>query len=90
MASPIFPSFTPDVATDTSLSRTSEEFNNKVTILNDQVKNALAKVQEQPSDAAALAEYQARLGDYTLFRTAQSSTVKSYKDICAAIIQNFH
>ena len=90
MASPIFPNFTPDVATNTSLSFTSEDFNARVTTLNEEVKAALALVKQKPSDAAALADYQARLGDYTLFRTAQSSTVKSYKDICAAIIQNFH
>ncbi|MGL5526833.1 MAG: type III secretion system needle complex protein [Plesiomonas shigelloides] len=47
------------------------------------------KLQADPSNPAVLAEYQSKLQQYTLFRNAQTSTVKAYKDIGAAIIQNF-
>ncbi|EHP4696095.1 type III secretion system needle filament protein MxiH, partial [Shigella flexneri] len=36
-----------------------------------------------------LAEYQSKLSEYTLYRNAQSNTVKVIKDVDAAIIQNF-
>ncbi|MCZ4057955.1 type III secretion system needle filament subunit SctF [Pantoea sp. LMR881] len=53
----------------------------------------LAAAEEQlkadPSNPSVLANYQAKLQEYTLFRNAQTSTVKVYKDIGAAIIQNF-
>lgn len=42
-----------------------------------------------PSNPAVLAKFHAKLNEYTLFRQAQTSTLKAYKDICAAIIQNF-
>ncbi|CCP02138.1 Type III secretion system protein PrgI [Erwinia amylovora Ea644] len=46
-------------------------------------------LEKDPSNPAVLANYQAKLQEYTLFRNAQTSTVKAYKDIGAAIIQNF-
>jgi len=44
---------------------------------------------DDPTSPSVLANYQAKLSEYTLFRNAQTSTVKAYKDISAAIIQNF-
>jgi type III secretion protein F len=55
----------------------------------DQLKDAEAALEADPSDPSVLANYQAKLQEYTLFRNAQTSTVKAYKDIGAAIIQNF-
>lgn len=55
----------------------------------DQLKDAEDQLKSDPSDPAVLANYQAKLQEYTLFRNAQTSTVKAYKDIGAAIIQNF-
>ncbi|VEB43059.1 type III secretion system needle complex protein PrgI [Chromobacterium violaceum] len=36
-----------------------------------------------------LAKYQSKLSEYNLYRNAQSNAVKAFKDIDAAIIQNF-
>ncbi|KHN56588.1 type III secretion system needle filament subunit SctF [Aeromonas hydrophila] len=55
----------------------------------DELILAEAELQKDPSNPAVLANYQSKLQQYTLFRNAQTSTVKAYKDIGAAIIQNF-
>lgn len=54
-----------------------------------ELNQAEEALQKDPSNPAVLANYQAKLQEYTLFRNAQTSTVKAYKDIGAAIIQNF-
>lgn len=54
-----------------------------------QLNTAEAALEADPSDPSVLASYQSKLQQYTLFRNAQTSTVKVYKDIGAAIIQNF-
>jgi len=54
-----------------------------------ELNTAEAALERAPSDPAVLASYQAKLSEYTLCRNAQTSTVKAYKDIAAAIIQNF-
>ncbi|ARF52326.1 type III secretion system needle complex protein [Pantoea stewartii] len=54
-----------------------------------QLKDAQKALEADPSDPDVLANFQAKLQEYTLFRNAQTSTVKAYKDIGAAIIQNF-
>ncbi len=61
---------------------------NAQTLINN-LNTAKAELVKDPSNPAVLAEYQAKLQAYTLFRNAQTSTVKAYKDISAAIIQNF-
>lgn len=55
----------------------------------EQLKTAEAQLKADPSDPAVLANFQSKLQQYTLFRNAQTSTVKAYKDVGAAIIQNF-
>lgn len=55
----------------------------------EELKTAEAALKADPSDPSVLADYQSKLQQYTLFRNAQTSTVKVYKDIGAAIIQNF-
>lgn len=55
----------------------------------DQLKTAETNLKADPSDPSVLASYQSKLQQYTLFRNAQTSTVKAYKDVGAAIIQNF-
>ena len=55
----------------------------------EELQEAQTALEADPSDPAVLAKYQAKLQEYTLFRSAQTSTVKAYKDIGAAIIQNF-
>lgn len=54
-----------------------------------ELKTAETELKADPSDPAVLAKYQSKLQQYTLFRNAQTSTVKAYKDIGAAIIQKF-
>jgi len=54
-----------------------------------ELNKAEEELKRDPSNPAVLANYQAKLQEYTLFRNAQTSTVKAYKDIGAAIIQNF-
>ncbi|WP_019101639.1 type III secretion system needle complex protein, partial [Chromobacterium haemolyticum] len=50
---------------------------------------ALKKLNGNPSNPQLLADYQSKLSEYNLYRNAQSNTVKVFKDIDAAIIQNF-
>ncbi|EUD04243.1 type III secretion system needle complex protein [Providencia alcalifaciens] len=64
-------------------------FDQGVKDLQGQIDEALKKLSERPSDPALLAQYQSKLSEYNLYRNAQSNTVKVFKDIDAAIIQNF-
>ncbi|WP_236757845.1 type III secretion system needle complex protein [Aeromonas cavernicola] len=67
----------------------SQTYDTGVKDLQGQVDEALAKLSETPSDPQLLATYQSKLSEYNLYRNAQSNTVKVFKDIDAAIIQNF-
>lgn len=46
-------------------------------------------LEQDPSNPSTLANYQSKLEEYTLFRNAQTSAVKAFKDIGSSIIQNF-
>lgn len=67
----------------------SNQFDNGVQNLQKQVDGALTELSKKPSDPQLLAAYQSKLSEYNLYRNAQSNTVKVFKDIDAAIIQNF-
>lgn len=67
----------------------SNQFDTGVSDLQGQITTALEKLSEKPSDPELLAKYQSKLSEYNLYRNAQSNTVKVFKDIDAAIIQNF-
>ena len=67
----------------------SEAFRDQSQKLNAALKTALDNLKNNPSDPAALAEYQSALSQYTLYRNAQSSVVKAYKDVGAGIIANY-
>lgn len=71
------------------LDRISQKFDTGVEDLQGQVDDALLKLSQEPSDPQRLATYQSKLSEYNLYRNAQSNTVKVFKDIDAAIIQNF-
>ncbi|MCD4484626.1 type III secretion system needle complex protein [Chromobacterium vaccinii] len=60
-----------------------------VTGLKSEVDTALKDLVANPSDPSVLAKYQSKLSEYNLYRNAQSNVVKTFKDIDAAIIQNF-
>lgn len=67
----------------------SAGFEKGATSMMAELKTAEDKLKKDPSDPSVLANYQSKLQQYTLFRNAQTSTVKAYKDIGAAIIQSF-
>ncbi|QUG74580.1 EscF/YscF/HrpA family type III secretion system needle major subunit [Erwinia sp. E602] len=71
------------------LDRTSLGFETGAENLMKELKKAQDAMEKDPSNPSALAAYQGKLQAYTLFRNAQTSTVKAYKDIGASIIQNF-
>ncbi|MTC48414.1 type III secretion system needle complex protein (plasmid) [Providencia sp. PROV188] len=64
-------------------------FDQGVKDLQKQIDEALKNLATRPSDPELLAQYQSKLSEYNLYRNAQSNTVKVFKDIDAAIIQNF-
>lgn len=74
---------------DWTLSSLSETFDDGTQTLQRQLTSALNSLAENPSNPQLLAEYQSKLSEYTLYRNAQSNTVKVIKDVDAAIIQNF-
>lgn len=67
----------------------SATFDQGVKDLQTQIELALDELSKRPSDPELLAQYQSKLSEYNLYRNAQSNTVKVFKDIDAAIIQNF-
>ncbi|MEN3260930.1 type III secretion system needle complex protein [Sodalis endosymbiont of Spalangia cameroni] len=67
----------------------AKDFDTGAQTMMQQLENAREELSKKPDDPSVLAEFQAKLSEYTLFRNAQSSTVKAFKDIGAAIIQNF-
>ncbi|EAB2010819.1 TPA_asm: type III secretion system needle complex protein [Salmonella enterica subsp. salamae serovar 42:z:1,5] len=71
------------------LDKISAKYDAGVQDLQQQVTTALDELAKTPSDPALLAKYQSKLSEYNLYRNAQSNTVKVFKDIDAAIIQNF-
>lgn len=71
------------------LDKISVNFETSAKPMMDELDAARTALEKDPSSPAVLAQYQAKLQEYTLFRNAQTSTVKAYKDIGAAIIQNF-
>ncbi|AUT30067.1 EscF/YscF/HrpA family type III secretion system needle major subunit [Escherichia coli] len=74
---------------DWTLSELSADFDKGTKTLQDELTAALEKLTVNPSNPQLLAEYQSKLSEYTLYRNAQSNTVKVIKDVDAAIIQNF-
>ncbi|AUH51347.1 EscF/YscF/HrpA family type III secretion system needle major subunit [Chromobacterium sp. ATCC 53434] len=76
-------------STGWSLSDMSGEFDDKTASLQAELKTALADLTANPSNPKTLADYQSKLSEYNLYRNAQSNTIKVFKDIDAAIIQNF-
>ncbi|EBJ5114581.1 EscF/YscF/HrpA family type III secretion system needle major subunit [Salmonella enterica] len=71
------------------LARTSQAFEDGAQQMMLDLADAEKQLEADPSNPDVLAKYQARLQEYTLFRNAQTTTLKVYKDIGAAIIQNF-
>ncbi|PTU66869.1 EscF/YscF/HrpA family type III secretion system needle major subunit [Chromobacterium sp. Panama] len=72
-----------------TLSELSKTFDTGTSTLQKELSKALGKLNSNPSNPQLLADYQSKLSEYNLYRNAQSNTVKVFKDIDAAIIQNF-
>ncbi|MGC7404922.1 EscF/YscF/HrpA family type III secretion system needle major subunit [Pandoraea pneumonica] len=72
-----------------TLETMSWAFNDAAKDLDKRVQEAFEKVKGSASNSGALAEYQAALGEKTLVLSAQSSTVKTWRDTAAGIIQKF-
>lgn len=81
--------YTPQHIDTIFLDKMSGEFEKGAETLMDKLDEAKKALTADPSNPSVLADYQSKLQAYTLFRNAQTSTVKAYKDIGAAIIQNF-
>ncbi|WP_237884960.1 type III secretion system needle filament subunit SctF [Pseudomonas sp. PGPR40] len=80
---PEFPILFPD----DFLGRQAEAFENGAKTLKQALDKALADLKEDASDPGKLAAYQTAFSSYTVFRNAQTNTVKGFKDIDMAIIQ---
>ncbi|AKJ99397.1 MULTISPECIES: type III secretion system needle filament subunit SctF [Pseudomonas] len=55
--------------------------------LKEALDEALEKLKNDASDPGLLAAYQTAFSSYTVFRNAQTNTIKGFKDIDMAIIQ---
>ena len=72
---------------DDFLGRQAEAFETGALGLKDALDKALEDLKGDASDPGLLAAYQAAFSSYTVFRNAQTNTVKGFKDIDMAIIQ---
>ncbi|WP_085723131.1 type III secretion system needle filament subunit SctF [Pseudomonas sp. R37(2017)] len=72
---------------DDFLGRQAEAFENGASKLKDALDKALDDLKKDASDPGLLAAYQAAFSSYTVFRNAQTNTIKGFKDIDMAIIQ---
>lgn len=81
--------YTPQHVDTIFLDNMSGDFEAGAKTLMQHLNTAQKALTDDPSNPSILADYQSKLQAYTLFRNAQTSTIKAYKDIGATIIQNF-
>ena len=72
---------------DDFLGRQAEAFENGAKTLKEALDAALKELENDASDPGKLAAYQTAFSSYTVFRNAQTNTIKGFKDIDMAIIQ---
>ncbi|AKV07676.1 MULTISPECIES: type III secretion system needle filament subunit SctF [Pseudomonas] len=72
---------------DDFLGRQAEAFENGAAGLKTALDKALEDLKLDASDPGKLAAYQTAFSSYTVFRNAQTNTIKGFKDIDMAIIQ---
>lgn len=70
------------------LSKMSAAFDGGVVSLNKQLQKSLEDIEKDPANPMVLTNYQKHLSEYTLYRNAQSTTVKAFKEIDSMILQN--
>lgn len=77
------------VETDvSSISKVDQYFHKPVKTQSYELSEALEALKADTSNAAALAEYQAKLAEYNITRNAQSTSIKVIKDLAMSIIGN--
>ncbi|HBC6258110.1 TPA: type III secretion system needle filament subunit SctF [Proteus mirabilis] len=77
------------VQTDvSSISKVDQYFHKPVRTQSNNLSKALEALKADTSNAAALAEYQAKLAEYNITRNAQSTSIKVVKDLAMSIIGN--
>ena len=72
---------------DDFLGRQAAAFETGAQTLKIALDEALEQLRLDASDPSKLAKYQAAFSSYTVFRNAQTNTIKGFKDIDMAIIQ---
>lgn len=77
------------VQTDvSSINKVDQYFHQPVRTQSNNLSKALEALKADTSNAAALAEYQAKLAEYNITRNAQSTSIKVVKDLAMSIIGN--
>ena len=77
------------VQTDvSSINKVDQYFHKPVRTQSNNLSKALEALKADTSNAAALAEYQAKLAEYNITRNAQSTSIKVVKDLAMSIIGN--
>ncbi|QEZ93523.1 EscF/YscF/HrpA family type III secretion system needle major subunit [Proteus sp. CD3] len=77
------------VADDVStINKVDSYFQEPVLKQSEALKIALDALKADTSNAAALADYQARLAEYNITRNAESTSIKVVKDLAMSIIGN--
>ena len=71
-----------------SIKNIDEYFKKPVQNQSEALKAALAALKTDSSNAASLADYQARLAEYNITRNAESTSIKVVKDLAMSIIGN--
>lgn len=72
---------------DDFLGKQAEAFETGAVNLKTALDKALDDLKADASDPGKLAAYQTAFSSYTVFRNAQTNTIKGFKDIDMAIIQ---
>ncbi|AMB87993.1 protein MxiH [Pseudomonas agarici] len=73
---------------DDFLGQQAEAFEAGAKDLKDKLDAALKALEGNASDPSLLAKYQSAFSSYTVFRNAQTNTIKGFKDIDMSIIQS--
>lgn len=71
-----------------SINKVDQYFHKPVRTQSNNLSKALEALKADTSNAAALAEYQAKLAEYNITRNAQSTSIKVVKDLAMSIIGN--
>ncbi|WP_434571428.1 type III secretion system needle filament subunit SctF [Pseudomonas sp. Z3-6] len=77
----------PIIFPDDFLGEQANAFEQGAKKLKEALDEALEKLHNDASNPGLLAAYQTAFSSYTVFRNAQTNTIKGFKDIDMAIIQ---